>query len=211
MSGSESPKDVFSEALEDPLNDPGGARGVPEKSPSDPKGAARVEVDPFADPLGKSGAQPGLEKNRTPLPNLGEAPPKGKGLEVFDAPQNDVKKFEDIFEEPPKDGTTKPAPKPAGGKKAPSTDLFGDDDDGDLFEEPFQATVKNPQAKEGAKGRPDQSKDVTTDLFTEDVIRVPPAAAAAAKPAKPGTDPGSKSNGLHSDDDDLFTGTLSLL
>lgn len=183
-----------------------------------------MEVDLFADPLGQSGAQQLPDKDRAPLPNLSQAPPKSKAsaaqgdanTEVFGAPQNDVKRSEDIFEEPPKDGTSKTAPKllggAAGGKKAPSADLFGDDDDGDdLFEEPLQAVVKKPQAKETSKGNADQSKEATSDLFKEEVIRVPPAASAGvAKPLKPSTDTSSRANGLHSDEDDLFTGTLSL-
>lgn len=211
-----SPKDVFSEALEDPLNDRGKANTEPEPTASDTKG---VEVDLFADPLGESGAQAGLDKNNAPLPKVSEAPPKSSipkseaSSEVFAASQNDVKKSADIFEEPPKDGTSKTAPKPVSGasatKKEPNTDLFGDDDDdgGDLFAGPLQASVKKPKAKESIKGHNDQSKNATTDLFTEEVTRVPPRAAAAA--AKPGTDSSSKTNGLHSDEDDLFTGTMS--
>lgn len=212
------PKDVFSEALEDWNKQ----NSKPEKSASDVKGA---EVDLFADPLGDFGAQEVPDKNSAPLPNLSEAPPKstiakssaaqgGANSEVFGASQNDIKRSEDIFEEPPKDGTYKASPKPVGGasatKKEPNTDLFGDDDDdGDLFEEPLQAAVKKPKAKETSKGRSDQSNNANTDLFTEEVIKVPPHGSAAA--AKPGTDSGSKTNGLHSDEDDLFTGTLSLL
>ncbi|XP_058264240.1 sorting nexin-1a isoform X2 [Hemibagrus wyckioides] len=166
------PKDVFSEALEDPLNDRGKANTEPEKSASDTKG---VEVDLFADPLGESGAQAVPDKNSAPLSNVSEAPPKSSipkseaSSEVFGASQNDVKKSADIFEEPPKD-------------------------------EPLQASVKKPKGKESIKGRNDQSKNATTDLFTEEVTRVPPPAAA-----KPSTDSSSKTNGLHSDEDDLFT------
>ncbi|KAK3526438.1 hypothetical protein QTP70_025470 [Hemibagrus guttatus] len=213
VSTNEPPKDVFSEALEDPLKDRGKANTEPEKSASDTKG---VEVDLFADPLGDFGAQAVPDKNSAPLPNLSEVPPKSSipkseaSSEVFGASQNDVKKSEDIFEEPPKDGTSKTAPKPISGasatKKEPNADLFGDDDDdgGDLFAEPLRSSVKKPKAKESIKGRNDQSNNATTDLFTEEVTRVPPPAAAAAA-AKPGTDSSSKTNGLHSDEDDLFT------
>ncbi|KAK2834576.1 hypothetical protein Q7C36_015277 [Tachysurus vachellii] len=216
VSTSEPPKDVFSEALEDPLKDWNKQNSKPEQSASDVKGA---EVNLFADPLGDFGSQEVPDKNSAPLPNLSEAPPKstiakssaaqgGPNSEVFGASQNDIKRSEDIFEEPPKDGTYKTSPKPVGGasaiKKEPNTDLFGDDDDdGDLFEEPLQAAVKKPNAKETSKGRSDQSNNANTDLFTEEVIKVPPPGSAAA--AKPGTDSGSKTNGLHSDEDDLFT------
>lgn len=214
MSSIEAPRYVFDEAREDPLNET--------KAKSESKGAAGVEIDLFADPLGQSEAQQLPEKDRAPLPNLSEAPPKSKASavqghansEVFGAQQNDVKRSEDIFEEPPKDGTSKTAPKllggAAGGKKAPNTDLFGDDDGDDLFEEPLQAVAKKPQVKESSKVCTDQSKDATTDLFTEEVIRVPPA-AAAAKPLKSSADTSSRTNGLHSDEDDLFTGASSLL
>lgn len=211
VSTSEPPID----ARENSSNVPSGTKTEPEKSLSDAKGAARVEVDLFADPLGEAGAQSVPDKNRAPLTNLSEMPPKrmssGNGnSEVFGAPQNDISKSKDIFEEPPKDGTSKTAPKPVGGKKAPSADLFGDDDDDDdgddLFEEPLQAAVKKPQAKETNKASTDQSNNATSALFNEEVIRVPSSAAA-----KPSPETGSKTNGLHSDEDDLFTGILSSL
>ncbi|MCI4382073.1 hypothetical protein PGIGA_G00259350 [Pangasianodon gigas] len=210
VSASEPPKDVFSKALEDPLKDPSGPNAEPEK---DTKGAASVEVDLFADPLGESGAQPDPDKTSASLlksdVTKSSVAQGDANSEVFGAPQNDIRKSEDIFEEPSRDGTTKTAPKPLGGaaagKKGP--DLFGDDDDDgdDLFEEPLQSTVKKPQAKEISKGHTDQSKDAGPDLFTEEVTRVPPAAASAAAAAKPSVDTSSKTNGLHSDEDDLFT------
>lgn len=195
---SEPPKDVFGTAGEDPLSN---LSGTNTKSASDSKGAASVEVDLFADPLSESGA----DKNSAALPKISEAPTKSDGVSKSSAaqPQNEVKKPENIFEEPPKDGTTKLA----AGKKAPSTDLFGDDDGDDLFEEPLQAAVKKPQVKETSKGQTDQSKNATTDLFAEEVIRVPAAAAAA----KPSMDTSSKTNGLHSDEDDLFSGISFML
>lgn len=214
VSTTEPPNEVFSEALEDPLNDRSVLSTKPEKLATDTK---EVEVDLFADPLGESGAKPGPDKNSAPSSNLTKAPPKSstaKGdatSEVFGASHNNIKKSEDIFEEPPRDSTFKTASKPVGGavaaRKAPSTDLFGDDDDGDdLFEEPLQAAVKKPQAKETSKEPGDQSNNASTDLFTEEVVRVPQPAAATAKS---GTESNSKTNGLHSDEDDLFTGTLS--
>lgn len=209
---SKPPEDIFSEALEDPLNNLSGGNTEPKKSAKDTKGAACVEVDLFSDPLGESGAQLVPDKNSAPLKSdisKSSAAQGDANSERFGAPQNDIKKSEDIFEEPPKEGTSKTAPRPLGGaaagKKAPSADLFEDDDGDDLFEEPLLAVVKKPQAKDTSKGRTDQTNDATTDLFTEEVIRVPAAAA------KPGTDTSSKTNGLHSDEDDLFTGTLSLL
>lgn len=167
-----------------------------------------MEVDPFADPLGESGARQLPDTNRAPSLNPGEAPPKSKAWaargdadgEAFGARQNDVKKSEDIFEEPPKDGDTETAPGASGGRKTESADLFGDADDGDLFDEPLQAVAKKPQAKESGKGRTDQAKDAATDVLAEEV-----------KAAKPGTDTGSRTNGLHSDEDDLFTGAPALL
>lgn len=203
VSADKPPKDVFSEALEDPLNYPSGPE--PKKPVNDVKGAASVETDLFADPLAESGAQPAPPKSRGSAAH-GEANSKGVG-----ASQNDVKKSKDIFKESPKHGTIKTDPRPlgggAGGQKAPSTDLFGDDEGDDLFEEPLQAAAKKPQAKATSKGTVDKSKDATSALLTEEVTRVPPA-CAASKPAKPSTDPSSKPNGLHSDEDDLFSGTL---
>ncbi|XP_066524621.1 sorting nexin-1a [Hoplias malabaricus] len=146
-------------------------------------------------------------------------------MEVSVAPQNDVirKPQKDIFEEPPKGKMKEPisdifsepkASAPTG--KKPSADLFGDDDeddedDEDLFKEPLGAVTKKPQAslftevKPTSKARPEQASKATTDLFTEEAFTVPPVAAASAPAAaKPSMNSSSKTNGLHSDEEDLF-------
>ncbi|KAI5615453.1 sorting nexin 1 [Silurus asotus] len=188
------PKDVLSEAVGDPLND---LNSAPEKRAGDTKAA---EVDVFADPLAESGGQPDKKTSS----NFSATPPKSSGKsEAFAAPRKDVKRSEDIFEEPIKDGTTKTVSGGAGVKKAPSADLFGDDDDDDddgddgedLFEEKRSAAVKKPPVKESGKGRTQPSDDA------RESARVPPAPAAA----KPSMETSSRSNGLHSDEDDLFT------
>ncbi|KAI5100163.1 sorting nexin 1 [Silurus meridionalis] len=194
VSADEPLKDVLSEAVGDPLND---LNSAPEKRAGDTKAAG---VDAFADPLAESGGQPDKQTS-----NFSSATPKSSGKsEASVAPQKDVKRSEDIFEEPIKDGTSKTVSGGAGVKKAPSADLFGDDDDDDdddeedgedLFEEKRSAAVKKPLVKESGKGRTQPSDDA------HESARVPPAPAAA----KPSMETSSRSNGLHSDEDDLFT------
>ncbi|XP_036432445.1 sorting nexin-1a isoform X2 [Colossoma macropomum] len=241
VSSSEPPKDIFSEPPADSFKDPlNKTSAEPEKAASG--GLSKVQAavpvkeaageepdDLFSDPLGESGAAPVTDAKSAPLLDLGEQPPKsdvikksaGKddaSTEVLSAPQNDVikKSQKDIFEEPPK-GAAKDLPTDvkggtAPGKKPASADLFGDDDDEDLFKEPLGAVTKKPQgslfteAKSELKAaRPEQSNNAAADLFTEEAFTVPPVAAASAPAAaKSNVNTSSKTNGLHSDEEDLF-------
>ncbi|XP_017562250.1 sorting nexin-1a [Pygocentrus nattereri] len=231
VSSSEPPKDIFSEppadTFKDPLNktsaEKAASGGLSKAQAAVPvKVAADEELDDlFSDSLGESGAAPVTDAKIAPLLDLGEEPQKSdvikKGAgkddastEVLSAPQNDVIK-KDIFEEPPK-GAAKDLPTDikdgnAAGKKPASTDLFGDDDDEDLFKEPLGAMTKKPQgslfteAKSEAKAaRPEQSNSAAADLFTEEAFTVTPVVAAA----KSSVNTSSKTNGLHSDEEDLF-------
>lgn len=151
---------------------------------------------------------------------------KADGSTVVSAPQNDVvkKSQKDVFEEPVKGKVTKPPtdifsePKSGAvsGKKPASSDLFGDDDDEDLFKEPLGAVTKKPEAplftetNAASNARSERPNDAPADLFTEEAFTVnpPPAAApaATAASAKPSVNTSSKTNGLHSDEEDLFAG-----
>ncbi|KAL6474617.1 hypothetical protein MHYP_G00181780 [Metynnis hypsauchen] len=232
VSSSEPPKDIFSEPPADTFKDPlNKTSAEPEKAASGGHSKAQAagkELDDlFSDPLGESGAAPVTDAKSAPLLDLGEEPPKSdvikKGAgkddasaEVLGAPQNDVikKSQKDIFEEPPK-GAAKDLPTDikggtAAGKKPASADLFGDDDDEDLFKEPLGAVTKKPQGSlfteaksEAQAARPEQSNSAAADLFTEEAFTVPPAASAAAA-AKSSVNTSSKTNGLHSDEEDLF-------
>ncbi|KAG9280752.1 sorting nexin-1 [Astyanax mexicanus] len=191
---------------------------------------AADDEDLFSDPLGESAAAPVTDTKSAPLLDLGEEPPKSDvtekaasaavkedvSAEVHKASQNDVvsKPQKDIFEEPLKGTVKEPATdvfsEPTGGaaavNKPARADLFGDDDEEDLFKEPLGAVTKKPQvplfteepndifteAKAGSKA--------PSDLFTEETFTAPSAAAAA----KPSVNTGSKTNGLHSDEEDLF-------
>lgn len=162
------------------------------------------------------------------LEKTASAPEKDDAnAEVHKASQNDVsKKQKDVFEEPlKKDSVKEPATdvfsEPTGGaaagKKPVSADLFGgddDDDDEDLFKEPLGAVTKKPQvplfteepndffteAKASSKARSEQASNASADLFTEEAYTAPPVVATA----KPSVNTGSKTNGLHSDEEDLF-------
>ncbi|KAI4873088.1 hypothetical protein NFI96_018778 [Prochilodus magdalenae] len=244
VSSSEPPKDIFTEPPADAFNDPLNKISADPKNTasvglSKAQAAGEEADDLFSDPLGESGVASGPDAKSAPLLDLGaetaksEATKKGaaKGdtsAEVGVAPQNDVvkKPQKDMFEEPPK-GPSKEPPADvfsesksgtAAGKKTPRADLFGDDDDEDLFKEPLGAVTKKPQgslfgeqsndlfneakseAKTAVKARPEQSKDASADLFTEEAFTAPPVAATA----KSNVNTSSKTNGLHSDEEDLF-------
>uniref|UniRef100_A0AAR2JJB6 Sorting nexin-2 n=1 Tax=Pygocentrus nattereri TaxID=42514 RepID=A0AAR2JJB6_PYGNA len=180
VSSSEPPKDIFSEPPADTFKDPLNKTSA-EKAASGglSKAQAAVPVKVAADE----------ELDDLFSDSLGESG-AAPVTDVLSAPQNDVIK-KDIFEEPPK----------------ASTDLFGDDDDEDLFKEPLGAMTKKPQgslfteAKSEAKAaRPEQSNSAAADLFTEEAFTVTPVVAAA----KSSVNTSSKTNGLHSDEEDLF-------
>ncbi|XP_072528478.1 sorting nexin-1a [Salminus brasiliensis] len=229
---SEAPADLFHDPLNKTSAEPektasAGLSKVPTAVPVD-EAAGEEQDDLFSDPLGESGAAPVLDTKSAPLLDFGEKTQKsdvtekaasaavksGASAEVLKASENDVirKPQKDIFEEPLKGPATGIFSEPAGGavagKKPASADLFGDDEDEDLFKEPLGAVIKKPQpneifieAKATSKARSEQSSNAQTDLFTEEAFTVPPVAATAAKPS---VNTSTKTNGLHSDDEDLF-------
>ncbi|XP_030627232.1 sorting nexin-1a [Chanos chanos] len=129
-------------------------------------------------------------------------------------PQKDIveESHKEVTEEPPSKVQSDTATKP-------STDLFGDspDDDDDLFKEPLGAMAKKPQssifsepqvdifaeAKGDVVSKPqnEQPKDVPTDIFTEEAL-IPVINTAT----KPSVSASSKTNGVHSDEEeqDIF-------
>ncbi|XP_055048448.2 sorting nexin-1a [Misgurnus anguillicaudatus] len=192
---SEAPEDIFSDPLSDTNSEP--QKGVDTKISSP---ASDEAIDLFSDPLDDV-ITPADVQN--PVPDLinvslsNSEPPKSKpqsDVIAKSAHKNDIADLQKhIFENPPKD-----ASKGASGKKAASSDLF-DDDDEDLFEEPFKAGSKKPsgppvdvftEVKSEGKVK-SQGKQASADLFTEEAV----TSAGAS----------SRTNGVHSEEQDLFT------
>lgn len=213
---SRTPKDIFNEPPEDNFSDPlSDTNSEPQKS-VDTKISSPVsdeDIDLFSDPLDDETniISPTEAKNLVPdllnesLSN--SEPPKSDVIvEPSDISkpghENDVgDRRRDIFEDPPKDGNK-------GVKKAASSELFDDDDDDeDLFKEPFEAASKKPsgppvdiftEVKSEGKGKA-QGKNAHADLFAEEAVTAPGAKSSASA--------GSRTNGVHSEEQDLFTGT----
>ncbi|XP_026856763.2 sorting nexin-1a [Electrophorus electricus] len=188
--------------------------------------------DLFSDPLGESGAELETHTSNAPLLDFSEEPPKSDPIKKAASADDYIKKPQkDIFEESTEDGVKAAAAhvgSVAAEKKVLHTDLFGDgvDDDedkDDLFKTPPGAMMKKPQAslfraepddifpeakteaKPATKASAKQPNNAPTDLFTEEPFTVMPAARAAVKPAAiPSANTSSKTNGLHSDEEDLF-------
>uniref|UniRef100_A0A4W4GMR7 Sorting nexin-2 n=1 Tax=Electrophorus electricus TaxID=8005 RepID=A0A4W4GMR7_ELEEL len=215
VSTSEPDKDIFSGPRAEPLNNPLSETAAEQLkavsgASSKAKGDVPVEEagseepdDLFSDPLGESGAELETHTSNAPLLDFSEEPPKS-------------------------DPIKKAASSVAAEKKVLHTDLFGDgvDDDedkDDLFKTPPGAMMKKPQAslfraepddifpeakteaKPATKASAKQPNNAPTDLFTEEPFTVMPAARAAVKPAAiPSANTSSKTNGLHSDEEDLF-------
>lgn len=180
-------KDIFSDPAEDIFSDPLSDINSEPKKNTDvkiPSPASDEAVDLFSDPLDDDEpSEMSSPEVQNPVPDLLNEP--------AEAPKSDNKK--PIFEHPAKV------------KKAASSELFDDDDeDGeDLFQEPFKPVMKKPQASvppldvyTEVKVKP-QVKDDPTDLFTEEAL-TPPA-------SKPATN--TRTNGVHSEEQDLFSGT----
>lgn len=198
------PKDIFSDPLEDIFSDPLSdtnsepQKGVDTKISSPGSDEA---IDLFSDPLDDV-ISPADVQNPVPdllnvsLSNSAVEPPKSKpqsDVITKSSHKNDVADHQkDIFEDP--------ASKGASAKKPASSDLFDEDDDEDLFEEPFKAVTKKSsgppvdiftEVKSEGKVKP-QGKQASADLFTEDGV----TSAGAS----------SRTNGVHSEEQDLFTG-----
>uniref|UniRef100_A0A3B1KK74 Sorting nexin-2 n=1 Tax=Astyanax mexicanus TaxID=7994 RepID=A0A3B1KK74_ASTMX len=153
-------------------------------------------ADSFNDPLNKTSAEP----EKTESTGLSKA----QVVSLVDKAADD----EDLFSDPlgESEDVSAEVHKASQNDVVSKADLFGDDDEEDLFKEPLGAVTKKPQvplfteepndifteAKAGSKA--------PSDLFTEETFTAPSAAAAA----KPSVNTGSKTNGLHSDEEDLF-------
>ncbi|TRY90234.1 hypothetical protein DNTS_027168 [Danionella cerebrum] len=179
----EKPKDIFSDPTEDIFNDPLNDIKI-NTDVKIPSPSSDEAVDLFSDPLDEL-SSPELQN---PLPELPNDPIKPQKSE------NNSPPLQDIFDLAPQGEL-----KGSSMKKAASAELFGDDEDEDLFKESFKVEPKMPSMAPvdvlaEVKVHPKYKED-TEDLFTEEAETKPAVKAAS----------GSRTNGLHSEEQDLFS------
>ncbi|XP_051739866.1 sorting nexin-1a isoform X2 [Ctenopharyngodon idella] len=198
------PKDIFNEPPEDIFSDPlSEINSEPQKNVKIPSPGSDEAVDLFSDPLDNEADVISSPEVQNPVPDLLNKP--------VEAPKSEV------IIEPPSDLSSKPVHKnaidpPKGAKTAASAELFDDDDDDeeDLFNEPLKGVTKKPQpsavsgppvnvfteVKSEVKVKP-QVKDDPTDLFAEEAVTAPAT--------KPSASSSSRTNGVHSEEQDIFS------
>ncbi|XP_067235887.1 sorting nexin-1a [Chanodichthys erythropterus] len=197
------PKDIFNEPPEDIFSDPlSEINSEPQKNVKIPSPGSDEAVDLFSDPLDDEADVISSPEVQNPVPDLLKEP--------VEAPKSDV------ISEPPSDLSSKPVHKnafdpPKGAKTAVSAELFDDDDEEeDLFNEPLKGVTKKPQpsavsgppvnvfteVKSEVKVKP-QVKDDPTDLFAEEAVTAPAT--------KPSVSSSSRTNGVHSEEQDIFS------
>uniref|UniRef100_A0A8C2Q7A1 Sorting nexin-1 n=1 Tax=Cyprinus carpio TaxID=7962 RepID=A0A8C2Q7A1_CYPCA len=187
------PKDIFNEPPEDIFSDPlSNINSEPQKKVDTkiPSPSSDEAVDLFSEPLDDDSEVMSSPEVQNPMPDLLNEP--------VEAPKSDV------LGEPPVNNSSSSV------KKAVSAELFGDDEDEeDLFKETPKVVTKKPQpsgppvdvfteVKSDVKVKP-QVKDDPTDLFTEEALTAP----AQKPPASSSSS--SRTNGVHSEEQDLFS------
>uniref|UniRef100_A0A9J7WV79 Sorting nexin-1 n=1 Tax=Cyprinus carpio carpio TaxID=630221 RepID=A0A9J7WV79_CYPCA len=187
------PKDIFNEPPEDIFSDPlSNINPEPQKKVDTkiPSPSSDEAVDLFSEPLDDDSEVMSSPEVQNPMPDLLNEP--------VEAPKSDV------LCEPPVNNSSSSV------KKAASAELFGDDEDEeDLFKETPKVVTKKPQpsgppvdvfteVKSDVKVKP-QVKDDPTDMFTEEALTAP----AQKPPASSSSS--SRTNGVHSEEQDLFS------
>ncbi|XP_043084161.1 sorting nexin-1a [Puntigrus tetrazona] len=198
------PKDIFNEPPEDIFSDPlSNINSEPQKKADTkiPSPSSDEAVDLFSDPLDDDSDVISSPEVQNPMPDLLNEPVEAPKSDVLgEAPvHKNAARQQDVFEDLPK-GTSKSSSV----KKAASAELFGDDEDEeDLFNEPPKVVTKKPQPSgppvnvlTEVKVRP-QVKDDPTDLFAEEALTAPVP--------KPSASSNSRTNGVHSEEQDLFS------
>lgn len=195
------PKDIFNEPLEDIFSDPlSNINSEPQMKVDTkiPSLSSDEAIDLLSDPLDDDSEGISSPEVQNPMPDLLNEPVEAPKFDVLGEPpvHKNAARQQDIFEDPPK------------GKRAASAELF-DEDEEDLFKEPLKVVTKKPQpsgphvdvfteVKSDMKVKP-QVKDDPTDLFTEEALTAPAP--------KPSASSSSRTNGVHSEEQDLFSGT----
>ncbi|XP_016331388.1 sorting nexin-1-like [Sinocyclocheilus anshuiensis] len=203
------PKDIFNEPPEDIFSDPlSNINSEPQKKVDAkiPSPSSDEAVDLFSDPLDDDSEVMSSPEVQNPMPDLLNEPVEAPKSDVLGEPpvHRNAARHQDVFEDPPKSSS-----KSSSVKKAASAEMFGDDDDEeDLFKEPPKVVTKKPQpsgppvdvfteVKSDVKVKP-QVKDDPTDLFAEEALTAP-----APKPSSGSSS--SRTNGVHSEEQDLFS------
>ncbi|XP_051976056.1 sorting nexin-1-like [Xyrauchen texanus] len=218
-----SPKDIFSDPSEDIFSDPlSDTNSEPQKSIDDKVSSPGSDeaIDVSSDLLDDETdiiSSPDIKNLVPDLMNesvstciveplksdvISESTKTGHKNDITNRQKNN---FEDSTKDVSKSTRT------SSGKKAASSELFSDEnDDEDLFKEPLKSVSKKPhpsalsgqpvniftEVKSEIKIKP-QTKAAPNDLFAEEAITVPVA--------KPATCANSRTNGVHSEEQDLFT------
>ncbi|XP_026094377.1 sorting nexin-1-like [Carassius auratus] len=187
ISQMDSPKDIFSEPPEDISSDPLSNinSDLQKKVDATIPSPSSDEADLFSEPLDDDSEVMSSPEVQNPLPDLLNEPVKAPKSGVLGEP---------------------PVHKSSSVKKAASAEMFGDDDDEeDLFKEPPKVLTKKPQPSGPAvdvftevKVKP-QVKDDPTDLFTEEDLTAPVPKPSASSSSS------SRTNGVHSEEQDLFS------
>ncbi|XP_016102381.1 sorting nexin-1-like [Sinocyclocheilus grahami] len=203
------PKDIFNEPPEDIFSDPlSNINSEPQKKVDAkiPSPSSDEAIDLFSDPLDDDSEVMSSPEVQNPMPDLLNEPVEAPKSDVLGEPpvHRNAARQQDVFEDPPKSSS-----KSSSVKKAASAEMFGDDDDEeDLFKEPPNVVTKKPQpsgppvdvfteVKSDVKVKP-QVKDDPTDLFAEEALTAP-----APKPSAGSSS--SRTNGVHSEEQDLFS------
>lgn len=218
---SRTPKDIFNEPPEDLFSDPlSDTNSEPQKN-VDTKISSPVsdeDSDLFSDPLDDETNIISPTESKNPVPDLlnesqinSEPPKSDVVVEPSDISKPGHKtdvgdRQKGIFEDLPIDGNKGVSIKTAASSELLDFDDEDDEDDEDLFKEPFKAVSKKPsgppvdvftELKSEGKGKA-QGKNAPDDLFEEALTAPGNKSSAGAV---------SKTNGVHSEEQDLFTGT----
>lgn len=221
------PKDIFHEPPEDIFSDPlSNINSEPQKNVKIQSPGSDEAVDLLSDPLDDEADVISSPEVQNPVPDLLKEPVETPKSDVIGKAPSDISskpvhknaigvRHQDIFEDPPTGSKGSAAKKPG------SAELFGDEDDEedeeeeeDLFKEPLKGMTKKPQpsvasgppinvfteVKSEVKVKP-HVKDDPTDLFAEEAVTAP-----ATKPSSGGS---SRTNGVHSEEQDIFSGTVT--
>uniref|UniRef100_A0A8C2KMN9 Sorting nexin-1 n=1 Tax=Cyprinus carpio TaxID=7962 RepID=A0A8C2KMN9_CYPCA len=205
------PKDIFNEPPEDIFSDPlSNINSEPQKKVDTkiPSPSSDEAVDLFSEPLDDDSEVMSSPEVQNPMPDLLNEPVEAPKSDVLGEPpvHKNAARQQDFFEDPPKGSNNSSSSV----KKAVSAELFGDDEDEeDLFKETPKVVTKKPQpsgppvdvfteVKSDVKVKP-QVKDDPTDLFTEEALTAP----AQKPPASSSSS--SRTNGVHSEEQDLFS------
>ncbi|CAM4733994.1 unnamed protein product [Leuciscus chuanchicus] len=217
------PKDIFNEPPEDIFSDPlSDINSEPQKNVKIQSPGSDEAVDLLSDPLDDEADVISSPEVQNPVPDLLKEPVETPKSVVIGKAPSDVSskpvhknaigvRHQDIFEDPPTGS------KGSAAKKSGSAELFEDEDDDDdeeeeedLFKEPLKGMTKKPQpsvasgppinvfteVKSEVKVKP-HVKDDPTDLFAEEAVTAP-----ATKPSSSGS---SRTNGVHSEEQDIFS------